>query len=275
MIIIHIHRSSKNGQKNLTIGEISEILNITPSTLRFWEKENLFHVSKKSNHYRTYTNTDLIDIADILYYRNLGVPVKDIRAFSSLELAEYDQFLENQERELNKKIEEYQQMLLRSQSLKRNYYRLLRLLVNPFILETPDFHHVISWDFREKERIRQYVSDPSYYVWCKDTNSEISGRKGLIVSENSSYSRSDLIWENRPGSRYISFPVKAMIENDYSGLEAPKIVGEVQRHTTTGYLITRHLLNCKINGENVEYLQAYLEITGAWDDSFTKRLMLD
>ena len=265
----------KMGKKNLTIGEISEILNITPSTLRFWEKENLFHVSKKSNHYRTYTNTDLIDIADILYYRNLGVPVKDIRAFSSLELSEYDQFLENQERELNKKIEEYQQMLLRSQSLKRNYYRLLRLLVNPFILETPDFHHVISWDFREKERIRQYVSDPSYYVWCKDTNSEISGRKGLIVSENSSYSRSDLIWENRPGSRYISFPVKAMIENDYSGLEAPKIVAEVQRHTTTGYLITRHLLNCKINGENVEYLQAYLEITGAWDDSFTKRLMLD
>lgn len=263
------------GKKNLTIGEISEILNITPSTLRFWEKENLFHVSKKSNHYRTYTNTDLIDIADILYYRNLGVPVKDIRAFSSLELSEYDQFLENQERELNKKIEEYQQMLLRSQSLKRNYYRLLRLLVNPFILETPDFHHVISWDFREKERIRQYVSDPSYYVWCKDTNSEISGRKGLIVSENSSYSRSDLIWENRPGSRYISFPVKAMIENDYSGLEAPKIVGEVQCHTTTGYLITRHLLNCKIDGENVEYLQAYLEITGAWDDSFTKRLMLD
>ena len=127
------------GKKNLTIGEISEILNITPSTLRFWEKENLFHVSKKSNHYRTYTNTDLIDIADILYYRNLGVPVKDIRAFSSLELSEYDQFLENQERELNKKIEEYQQMLLRSQSLKRNYYRLLRLLVNPFILETPDF----------------------------------------------------------------------------------------------------------------------------------------
>ena len=48
------------GKKNLTIGEISEILNITPSTLRFWEKENLFHVSKKSNHYRTYTNTNLI-----------------------------------------------------------------------------------------------------------------------------------------------------------------------------------------------------------------------
>ena len=41
------------------------------------------------------------------------------------------------------------------------------------------------------------------------------------------------------------------------------------------YLITRHLLSCKINGENVEYLQAYLEITGSWDDSFMKRLMLD
>lgn len=262
-------------KKNLTIGEISEILNIAPSTLRFWEKENLFHVRKKSNHYRTYTSTDLIDIADILYYRNLGVPVKDIRAFSSLNLSEYDQFLENQEKELNRKIEEYQQMLQRAQSLKRNYYRLLRLLVNPFIPENPSFSHIISWDFREKERIRQYVSDPSCYVWLKDTNTNLHGCKGLIVSENDSYSRSSLLWENTPGSRYISFPVKALIENDYSGLEAPKIVAEVQRHTTTGFLITRHLLNCVVNGENVEYLQAYLEITGPWDDSFANRLKLD
>ena len=103
---------------------------------------------------------------------------------------------------------------------------------------------------------------------------KIPTQKFLDVKD-SLYLKTVLIWKNSPGSRYISFPVKAMIENDYSGLEAPKIVGEVQRHTTTGYLITRHLLNCKINGENVEYLQAYLEITGAWDDSFTKRLMLD
>ncbi|MFR8015665.1 MAG: MerR family transcriptional regulator [Clostridiaceae bacterium] len=65
------------GKKNLTIGEISEILNITPSTLRFWEKENLFHVSKKSNHYRTYTNTDLkSSMADIICIRScLELPV--------------------------------------------------------------------------------------------------------------------------------------------------------------------------------------------------------
>ena len=196
------------GKKNLTIGEISEILNITPSTLRFWEKENLFHVSKKSNHYRTYTNTDLIDIADILYYRNLGVPVKDIRAFSSLELSEYDQFLENQERELNKKIEEYQQMLLRSQSLKRNYYRLLRLLVNPFILETPDFHHVISWDFREKERIRQYVSDPSYYVCVKIPTQKFLDVKDslylktVLIPARISYGKTD------PAAATSAFPSK-------------------------------------------------------------------
>lgn len=262
-------------KKNLTIGEISEILNIAPSTLRFWEKENLFHIRKKSNHYRSYTSTDLIDIADILYYRNLGVPVKNIRAFSSLELSEYDQFLENQEMELNKKIEEYGQMLQRAQTLKRNYYRLLRLLVQPFVLEHPNFIHIISWDFREKERIRQYVSDPSCYVWCKDTNSQLPGCKGLIVFEQDSYSRQSILWENQPGSRYISFPVKAVIENDYSGLEAPKIVAEVQRYTSTGFLITRHLLNCVADGKNVEYLQAYLEITGPWDGSFADKLKLD
>ena len=184
------------GKKNLTIGEISEILNITPSTLRFWEKENLFHVSKKSNHYRTYTNTDLIDIADILYYRNLGVPVKDIRAFSSLELSEYDQFLENQERELNKKIEEYQQMLLRSQSLKRNYYRLLRLLVNPFILETPDFHHVISWDILH---ITSGVKIPTQkFLDVKD----LSFLKTVLIPARILYGKTD------PAAATSAFPSK-------------------------------------------------------------------
>ena len=177
--------------------------------------------------------------------------------------------------ELNKKIDEYRQMLQRAESLKRNYYRLLRLLVQPFVIETPNFTHIISWDFREKERIRQYISDPSCYVWCKDTNTALPGCKGLIVSEHDSHSRQSLLWENTPGNRYLSFPVKAVIENDYSGLEAPKIVSEVQRHTSTGFLITRHLLNCVSDGENVEYLQAYLEITGPWDDSFAKRLKLD
>ena len=66
-----------------------------------------------------------------------------------------------------------------------------------------------------------------------------------------------------------------MIENDYSGLEAPKIVAEVQRYTSTGFLITRHLLNCVADGKNVEYLQAYLEITGPWDGSFADKLKLD
>ena len=262
-------------KKTLTIGEMSEILNVSAATLRFWEKEDLIHVQKQSNRYRTYTTTDLISIADILYYRNLGVPVKNIREFSSVELSEYSHFLEAQEVQLNEKLLEYRQMLQRTERLKKNYYQLLRLMVHPFTVETPDFHHIVSWDFREKERIRKYIADPSCYVWCKDTNRPHSGRKGMILSDEEKYDPAGLVWEAVPGQTYITFPVKAVIEEDYAGLEAPGIIADVQRHTTTGVLIARHLLNCVVDGQNVEYLQAYLEITGPWKECFAKTLKLD
>ena len=71
-----------NMQKGtLTIGEISEILNVPTSTLRFWEEKGLFQVAKGLNSYRSYTTTDLIHIADILFYRNMGIPVKDVGGF--------------------------------------------------------------------------------------------------------------------------------------------------------------------------------------------------
>lgn len=34
------------GRKTFTIGEIVQILDIPASTLRFWERKNLFHIEK-------------------------------------------------------------------------------------------------------------------------------------------------------------------------------------------------------------------------------------
>ena len=49
-----------NTKQSFSIGEIAELLNISTSKLRFWEKKGLFSITKSDNHYRTYSYLDLI-----------------------------------------------------------------------------------------------------------------------------------------------------------------------------------------------------------------------
>ena len=62
------------------IGEISKFFNIPASTLRFWEESGVLIPEKNpENQYRTYTVSDLMTISDILFYKSLGLPLKQIR----------------------------------------------------------------------------------------------------------------------------------------------------------------------------------------------------
>ena len=63
-----------------TIKEVSELFHVPKSTLRYWESEGIIGSNRNDhNEYREYTTEDLIIIADILFYRNLNIPVKDLK----------------------------------------------------------------------------------------------------------------------------------------------------------------------------------------------------
>lgn len=62
------------------IGEISRFFDIPASTLRYWEDMGVLNPLKDcENHYREYTVEDLMTISDIIFYKNLGLPLKQIR----------------------------------------------------------------------------------------------------------------------------------------------------------------------------------------------------
>ena len=56
-------------EKYLSIGEVSRLLDIPESTLRFWQDKGIFSVEKGENNYRQYTVYDLTNIAEIAFYR--------------------------------------------------------------------------------------------------------------------------------------------------------------------------------------------------------------
>ena len=126
-------------KKTLSIGEISEILDVPTATLRFWEEKGLFHITKGANSYRSYTTTDLIHIADVLFYRKMGIPVNEVGNFTSVSLAEQGEALKSLQEQLMEKVQKYEQMYQRLCQQQQRYYSLLQLMVNPFVLEEVPF----------------------------------------------------------------------------------------------------------------------------------------
>ena len=61
------------------IGEIADFFDIPASTLRFWEEKKIITPLKNpENNYREYRISDLITLSDTIFYKNLGIPLKQI-----------------------------------------------------------------------------------------------------------------------------------------------------------------------------------------------------
>ncbi len=79
------------------IGEISKFFNIPASTLRFWEESGVLIPEKNpENQYRTYTVSDLMTISDILFYKSLGLPLKQIRDMEQMGIPAHQDICQQQ-----------------------------------------------------------------------------------------------------------------------------------------------------------------------------------
>ena len=62
--------------KTVNISTVSETFGIPASTLRYWESMGLITLGRRDNNYREYSYSSLLNLSDICYLRNLGIPVK-------------------------------------------------------------------------------------------------------------------------------------------------------------------------------------------------------
>lgn len=66
-------------KKTYSISEISKLLNVTVDTLRFYEKKDMIHPKiNPNNKYRMYDMYNVLEILDIIFYRNLDISVSDM-----------------------------------------------------------------------------------------------------------------------------------------------------------------------------------------------------
>ena len=63
----------------MKIKELENLLSISRSNIRFYEKQGLFSPERKDNNYREYTQTDIAVLKKIIVFRKMGFTVEEIR----------------------------------------------------------------------------------------------------------------------------------------------------------------------------------------------------
>lgn len=66
-----------------TIKQAAEIMNVTPTTLRYYDKQGLLpFMERKASGYRIFSDADMAMLHVIECLKKSGMPIKDIRQFS-------------------------------------------------------------------------------------------------------------------------------------------------------------------------------------------------
>ena len=113
---------------NYSIGEFSNLTNISIYTLRYYEKENLIIPNRKENGRRCYSEKDVIWIEFIKRLKDTKMPIKEIREYAKLRADGDSTMIERMELLINHRIDLKKEITKSNEHLKKlddkiNYYK--------------------------------------------------------------------------------------------------------------------------------------------------------
>ena len=241
-----------------SIGEVSRLLEVPAATIRFWEQEGLISPCKGANRYRAYGPRELAEIADVIFLRSSGVPVKKILQLRRFDLEQYQGGLRQMEEHMQRHLDTCQRICGQIQKQMANTQEILRLQREPYQPEEVPFEKIARFDFHEQEKLRRYSSDPTLYVRYFDTR-DMSGTETRCIVMPQEASGPDLCWERSTGGTFLTFLIREQVDRDYHS-DVWESVKEVQKRRRTGILLAQYLLTAVEQDERTDFLTGYIQV---------------
>lgn len=241
-----------------SIGEVSRLLEVPAATIRFWEQEGLISPQKGANRYRVYGPRELAEIADVVFLRSSGVPVKKILQLRRFDLEQYQNGLRQMEDRIQKHLETCQRICGQIQRQMANTHEILRLQQEPYRSEEVPFEKIARFAFHEREKLLRYSGDPTLYVRYFDTR-DMSGTETRCIVMPPDASGPDLCWERSAGGTFLTFLIREQVDRDYRS-DVWMSVKEVQKQYRTGILLAQYLLTAVERGERTDFLKGYIQV---------------
>lgn len=245
-------------EKTFTIKEIAQFFQINASKLRYWEETGILSPLKNNeNNYREYRVNDLLTISDVLFYKNLGLPLKQIASMEHTSADEHQQLLEDKINELNKQKNEIDHQIQKLHYHLEAIACMKDLKEHPFRMSDIDMDTVVSFSFSESEKLKQYIDNPYLLTRVQDSSDITKMKRGLCIS-NCAVEPSALLWRKK-SNRYIVCLMKQKMMPDYSN-DLALLLKEVQKTHQTGIILSRFLLQAQENGVLYDFYKTYIEI---------------
>ena len=246
---------------NFQIGEIARFFDVPASTLRYWENMGVVHPEKGAeNHYREYSIEDLMTISDIVFYKNLGLQLKEIRGIKDLTPEQHGALFTEKLSEL----ERQQQMLTQRMKKLRRHIQALGILEalerEPYRETDIDTECIVSFELIEQDKLRQYIDNPYLYSRVQHSETLTQERRGLTVPADmaASFPESMILWRKQ-SSRYIVFLMREEVTTGFPN-DLRKHLEQIQKTHRTGAVISRFLLCAQENGRTYDFYQSFAEI---------------
>ena len=90
---------------NMKIKELENLLSVSRSNIRFYEKQGLFSPERKDNNYREYTEQDIKVLKKIIIFRKMGFTVEEIKLIQNDELP-FAEAITNAQQRIEDEIEQ-------------------------------------------------------------------------------------------------------------------------------------------------------------------------
>lgn len=168
-------KQSKEATASMSIADLAKILNISKSSMRFYEAKGLIQPDRNTDsNYRNYSYMTLVELTDILLYRRLGIPVREIPEImhSSVEasLDTIDQAIDQTHRQIQTLNETLQYLNLYERKVRK--YLSLKDRRNPYqIVDVPDIQKMYFFDFSNPAHMVKYLTNSytfSYGIYIED-----------------------------------------------------------------------------------------------------------
>lgn len=243
------------------IGEIADFFDIPASTLRFWEeKAILTPIKNPENNYREYQISDLMTLSDIIFYKNLGIPLQQILDMKRTTPDEHRLLFQEKLTDLERQQQELQQRMKKLQCHLAAIDTLHELQSHPFTEAEIDTECIVSFDLLEIEKLRQYMDNPYLYSRVQHSDCLEKELRGLTVSPEQAdyFSDEQKLWENNH-HKYITCLMREKVGGDYPN-NLSELLAHVQKYHKTGSIISRFLLCAQEDGILYDFYKTFIEI---------------
>ena len=95
-----------------SISKAARLFHVPASALRYWDHEGLIRFERDGeNGYRRLTLNTLMDISEVMLYREMSISIKEIREIPSKDLAGLDETFQNNKKKIEDKIMDWEASL--------------------------------------------------------------------------------------------------------------------------------------------------------------------